>query len=143
MITRSSAHAVHVSICDSSYRHILADACSIFDSKMAPLLLSFDNFEDHGGPLQVIYKRGDDLRQDIVVIAGLRLMDLILRLDPAMQQPGLFNICAVGIGTTHTPRHRPPLCRMIPSICMYQEEVCRKLLEKTCVFARMKCWLWV
>jgi phosphatidylinositol kinase/protein kinase (PI-3 family) len=34
----------------------------------APLFLSFDNNDTAGSPFKVIFKAGDDLRQDILIL---------------------------------------------------------------------------
>lgn len=45
------------------------------DSKKKPLWLEFANKRAEGPPLRLIYKAGDDLRQDILTLKLLRLMD--------------------------------------------------------------------
>lgn len=38
----------------------------IKNSKMAPLWLVFENADIYGDPITIIYKQGDDLRQDVI-----------------------------------------------------------------------------
>ena len=50
-------------------------ACSYFPSNTLPLRVQFRSAEDDGETLPVIYKVGDDLRQDMLTIQMIRIMD--------------------------------------------------------------------
>jgi phosphatidylinositol-4,5-bisphosphate 3-kinase len=47
------------------------------DSFTLPLWLVFANADPFGRPIYVIYKRGDDLRQDVLTLQMLGFMDKI------------------------------------------------------------------
>ncbi|GAB0088558.1 phosphatidylinositol 4,5-bisphosphate 3-kinase catalytic subunit delta isoform [Sergentomyia squamirostris] len=53
------------------------DKCKVMDSKMRPLWIVFENADIHGDDIYVIFKNGDDLRQDMLTLQMLRIMDRI------------------------------------------------------------------
>lgn len=42
---------------------------------MAPLWLVFENGDPHGKSIYLLYKYGDDLRQDMLTLQMIRIMD--------------------------------------------------------------------
>ncbi|KAJ8947735.1 hypothetical protein NQ318_017997 [Aromia moschata] len=65
------------------------EKCRIMDSKMRPLWVVFENSDAYGDDIYVIFKNGDDLRQDMLTLQMLKTMDrlwkregLDLRMNP-------------------------------------------------------------
>ncbi|XP_037320033.2 phosphatidylinositol 4,5-bisphosphate 3-kinase catalytic subunit beta isoform [Pungitius pungitius] len=56
---------------------INVERCRYMDSKMKPLWLVYNNKLLGGDTLGIIFKNGDDLRQDMLTLQILRLMDLL------------------------------------------------------------------
>ena len=73
------------SILNPSYKltSFNAKSCRTFDSKMKPLLLAYDNTDSktlgmtESPTLSIIFKRGDDLRQDMLTLQIFETMDKI------------------------------------------------------------------
>ena len=51
------------------------DRCKVMDSKQAPLWIEFINADPHGTNIKVMFKVGDDLRQDQMTLQFLELLD--------------------------------------------------------------------
>lgn len=51
--------------------------CKVLNSKKLPLLLNLQNSQNKAPPIIIIYKTGDDLRQDILTIQLIKIMDKI------------------------------------------------------------------
>jgi phosphatidylinositol-4,5-bisphosphate 3-kinase len=60
---------------------LLAEKCKVMGSAQRPLWLEFQNADPYGDPLAVILKTGDDLRQDILTLQMLKIIDQIWKAE--------------------------------------------------------------
>ncbi|KAJ1979850.1 Phosphatidylinositol (PI) 3-kinase [Dimargaris verticillata] len=75
---------------------LVADQCTIFKSSMMPLALTFRC--DDGSTYRVMFKTGDDLRQDQLVIQLFTLMDRLLRQEKLDLKLTPYKVLATGTG---------------------------------------------
>lgn len=73
---------------------IVAEKSSVFKSNMFPMLLYFQCAE--GGEYPVIFKDGDDMRQDQLVIQLFTLMDRLLRKENLDLKLSPYDVLATG-----------------------------------------------
>ncbi|KAJ1458305.1 kinase-like domain-containing protein [Pelagophyceae sp. CCMP2097] len=67
------------------------DKCAVLSSKKVPLFISLTHFDDDAGDYLLIYKEGDDLRQDQLALQLVRMLDALWRdhgLDLALEPYG-------------------------------------------------------
>ncbi|XP_049677632.1 phosphatidylinositol 3-kinase C2 domain-containing subunit gamma [Accipiter gentilis] len=77
---------------------IEADSCSYFTSNAFPLKISFINANGPGGNINVIFKIGDDLRQDMLVLQLIRVMDSIWLQEGMDMQMIIYRCLSTGKG---------------------------------------------
>lgn len=58
-------------------KEVRSDKCKVMDSKMKPIWTVYENVDQHGEDINIIFKNGDDLRQDMLTLQMLRIMDRI------------------------------------------------------------------
>ncbi|KAL9654688.1 hypothetical protein ABK040_006750 [Willaertia magna] len=70
---------------------IIPEKCKVMDSAKRPLWLCFKNADETGDDIKVMFKAGDDLRQDLLTLQVLKVMDTLWKkegLDLHMQPYG-------------------------------------------------------
>ncbi|NWV69197.1 P3C2G kinase, partial [Malurus elegans] len=77
---------------------IEADSCSYFTSNAFPLKISFINANAPTGTINVIFKIGDDLRQDMLVLQIIRVMDNIWLQEGLDMQMIIYRCLSTGKG---------------------------------------------
>ncbi|NXW14419.1 P3C2G kinase, partial [Circaetus pectoralis] len=77
---------------------IEADSCSYFTSNAFPLKISFINANAPSGNINVIFKIGDDLRQDMLVLQIIRVMDSIWLQEGMDMQMIIYRCLSTGKG---------------------------------------------
>lgn len=58
-------------------KEVRNEKCKVMDSKMKPIWTVYENVDQHGEDINIIFKNGDDLRQDMLTLQMLRIMDRI------------------------------------------------------------------
>ncbi|XP_077283888.1 phosphatidylinositol 3-kinase 92E [Arctopsyche grandis] len=56
-------------------KKVKVEKCRVMDSKMRPLWLVFENQDSYGSDISIILKNGDDLRQDMLTLQMIKIMD--------------------------------------------------------------------
>ncbi|XP_051932001.1 phosphatidylinositol 4-phosphate 3-kinase C2 domain-containing subunit beta isoform X1 [Hippocampus zosterae] len=79
-------------------RGIDIPACSFFNSNAVPLKLSFRNVDPLGDNVSVIFKSGDDLRQDMLTLQVIRIMNKIWLQEGLDMRMVIFKCFSTGRG---------------------------------------------
>jgi len=72
------------------------DKCKVMTSKKLPLWLEFENADRNGEPILVILKCGDDLRQDVLTLQMIRLMDKLWIKEGVQLKLSPYRVIATG-----------------------------------------------
>ncbi|KAK2861561.1 hypothetical protein Q5P01_001094 [Channa striata] len=79
-------------------RGINIQSCSFFNSNAVPLKLSFQNCDPLGENINVIFKSGDDLRQDMLTLQMIRIMNKIWIQEGLDMRMVIFKCFSTGRG---------------------------------------------
>ncbi|PVU91535.1 hypothetical protein BB561_004352 [Smittium simulii] len=76
---------------------ILPDKAMVFKSAMSPLLLCFKTLEDDGsvGEYKIIFKSGDDMRQDQLVLQVIQIMDQLFQKESMVEFVPSMSLAAI------------------------------------------------
>ncbi|XP_070240841.1 phosphatidylinositol 4-phosphate 3-kinase C2 domain-containing subunit beta [Bos mutus] len=77
---------------------VLGQDCSYFNSNAVPLKLSFQNVDPLGENIRVIFKCGDDLRQDMLTLQMIRIMSKIWVQEGLDMRMVIFRCFSTGRG---------------------------------------------
>ncbi|XP_062402307.1 phosphatidylinositol 4-phosphate 3-kinase C2 domain-containing subunit beta [Sardina pilchardus] len=73
-------------------------SCSFFNSNAVPLKLSFQSMDPLGDQINVIFKSGDDLRQDMLTLQMIRIMNKIWIQEGLDMRMVIFHCFSTGRG---------------------------------------------
>eukprot|EP01006_Ploeotia_vitrea_P036247 TRINITY_DN66000_c6_g18_i1.p1 TRINITY_DN66000_c6_g18~~TRINITY_DN66000_c6_g18_i1.p1 ORF type:complete len:1249 (-),score=825.13 TRINITY_DN66000_c6_g18_i1:300-4046(-) len=76
---------------------LIVEKCRYMSSKKVPLWLVFNNADAEAPPIYIIFKSGDDLRQDILTLQLLKLMDKIWLADGLDMRLKPYRCIATGV----------------------------------------------
>ncbi|EFA74767.1 hypothetical protein PPL_11799 [Heterostelium album PN500] len=78
---------------------IIPEKCKAMDSAKAPLWIVYKNRDLNANHFQMIVKTGDDLRQDILTLQLLKLMDHMWKSEGLDLHMTIYRCLATGLGT--------------------------------------------
>ncbi|XP_052803955.1 phosphatidylinositol 4,5-bisphosphate 3-kinase catalytic subunit delta isoform-like isoform X3 [Mya arenaria] len=78
-------------------KELRLDQCKFMDSKKRPLYLVWTNADSEGQEIHIIYKSGDDLRQDMLTLQMLEVMDSIWQAEGLDLRINAYGCVATGM----------------------------------------------
>lgn len=75
---------------------IIIEGCKYMDSKKLPLWVVFNNADTNGSPIYIIFKSGDDLRQDMLTLQMIRIMDKLWKKEGLDLQMSPYGCISTG-----------------------------------------------
>ncbi|XP_017873491.1 PREDICTED: phosphatidylinositol 4,5-bisphosphate 3-kinase catalytic subunit delta isoform [Drosophila arizonae] len=88
-------------------RRVTPDKCKVMDSKMRPLWVVFENVDQTANDVYIIFKNGDDLRQDMLTLQMLRVMDQLWKREGLDLRMNIYNCISMEqrLGMIEVVRH--------------------------------------
>jgi hypothetical protein len=77
-------------------KKFLVEKCKVMKSKKRPLWLVFENSDEKGDNIVVMFKKGDDLRQDILTLQLFKIMHLLWFEEKINLKMSLYNVICTG-----------------------------------------------
>lgn len=74
---------------------VVVDECHVFDSQFNPLLMTFCTTEK--SKVKVLFKSGNDLRQDRLIQQTVNIMDMILKEHGLFMHIVTYDVCSTGL----------------------------------------------
>jgi len=105
------------------------EKCKVMDSKMRPLWLLFENADPMGKNMLVIFKAGDDLRQDMLTLQMFRIMDKLWKKNNLDLKMNAYRVISTGhqIGFVEVVTHSKTVSKiqkqMAGSLGAFKDEV--------------------
>ncbi|EDV91090.1 phosphatidylinositol 4,5-bisphosphate 3-kinase catalytic subunit delta isoform [Drosophila grimshawi] len=86
---------------------VTPDKCKVMDSKMRPLWVVFENIDQTASDVYIIFKNGDDLRQDMLTLQMLRVMDQLWKREGMDLRMNIYNCISMEqrLGMIEVVRH--------------------------------------
>lgn len=75
---------------------IIVDKCKFMKSKKKPLWLVFVNADSLGENINVMFKKGDDLRQDVITLQLMKIMNNLWFNEEIKLKMSLYNVVCTG-----------------------------------------------
>ena len=75
---------------------VIVEKCKVMDSAAFPLWLTFDNEDPLGEPISILFKFGDDLRQDALTLQMFTIMDRIWKREGLDLKMSLYKCLPTG-----------------------------------------------
>lgn len=143
-------------------KQFIVEKCKTMKSKKKPLWLVFTNADENGQDIVVMFKKGDDLRQDILTLQLFRIMHNLWFESKIKVKMSLYNVVCTGYyqgmleivkdsvtlaqvhklyGGAFASLTQKPLKKWMESTCTCPQEEYRNNFLESCVAYCMATWV--